>query len=96
MSYYEQNNNTDKNVTEYQQNMPRKGVYVFWMVVGFCTGVLWGALSISPMTKMNKAIKDGDSYEAWANAKKIRMFALIGIAVNVVFILISLASGSRY
>ena len=54
-----------------------------YMVVGFLTGVLWGALSISPMVKMNKAIADGDQYEAWRNAKKIRMFALIGIGVNV-------------
>lgn len=77
---------------EYQGNMPKKGLYVFWMVVGFLTGVLWGALSISPMVKMNKAIADGDEYEAWRNAKKIRMFALIGIGVNVLFIIISLAS----
>jgi hypothetical protein len=39
---------------------------------------------------MNKAIAANDSYDAWANAKKVRMFALIGIAVNVVFILISM------
>ena len=78
--------------TEYQEPMPKKGLYVFWMVVGFLTGALWGLLSISPMSKMNKAIAAGDSYEAWRNAKKIRMFALIGIGVNVLFIIISLAN----
>ena len=89
MSNYEPNN------TEYQPaqaDMPKKGVYTFWLVVGFLTGVLWGCLSISPFSKMNKAIQANDSYEAWNNAKKVRMFALIGIGVNVVIILFQMAS----
>ena len=85
MSNYE-----EKDTQEYQQNMPSKGLFTFWLVLGFVTGVLWGLLAISPYSKMNKAIAANDSYDAWANAKKVRMFAPIGIAVNVVFILISL------
>ena len=70
--------------------MPKRGVYIAWMIVGFATGLLWGLLSIGPMKRMNVAINDGDSYTAWANAKKIRMFALIGIGINVVLILFQL------
>ena len=38
----------ERDTTEYQQSMPKKGVYTFWLVVGFLTGVWWGCLSISP------------------------------------------------
>jgi len=87
-------NNNENSSPVYQEKMPSKGLAVFWMVIGFLTGVLWGCLCISPMSRMNAAIKDNDSYEAYANYKKIRMFALIGIAVNIVLILIGLARGS--
>ena len=84
--YYDNQDNNNS----YQQ-MPKKGLAVFWMVIGFLTGVLWGCLAISPMSRMNKAIADNYPDEAWRNYKKIRMFALIGIVVNVLFIIISLA-----
>ncbi len=83
--------NYNSNNSGYYQEMPSKGAATFWMVVGFLTGVLWGCLSISPMSRMNKAIADNYPEEAWSNFKKIRMFALIGIAVNVLFIFIKLA-----
>ena len=85
MSNYEEKDNQ-----EYEQKMPSKGLFTFRLVLGFLTGVLWGCLAISPYSKMNKAIAANDPYDAWSNAKKVRMFALIGIAVNVLFILISL------
>ncbi|MCR5565938.1 MAG: hypothetical protein K6F61_03740 [Clostridiales bacterium] len=84
--------NYEPEKTDYPQtqaDLPKKGLYTFWLVVGFVTGVLWGLLSLSPYSKMNKAIKDNDPYEAWPNAKKVRMFALIGIGVNVLFLLFS-------
>ena len=70
--------------------MPRRGLYIFWLIVGFACGVLWGALSIAPFRRMNAAIARDDSYDAWANAEKVRMFALIGIGVNVLFLIIRL------
>ena len=36
---------------------------------------------------MNRAIEADDSYEAWRNARKVRMFALIGITLNVLYII---------
>ena len=91
MSEYNQDKQLDQEIHE---KMPSKGLYTFWLVIGFITGVLWGCLSISPYSKMNRAIKDNDPYEAWSCAKKVRMFALIGIAVNVVMILFRFAANS--
>ena len=38
--YYDNQDNNNS----YQQ-MPKKGLAVFWMVIGFLTGVLWGCLA---------------------------------------------------
>ena len=90
----------NKNESEslgYQEKMPSVGVYTFFLVLGFITGVLWGALSIRHYVSMKNCIRENDSYGAWEGAKKVRMFAIIGIVVNVVFILfqiVLLSSGS--
>ena len=63
--------------------MPNKTVYLILVILGFILGIIWGALSLSPYNKMKVAINNGDVITAKANAKKITMFVLIGVAVNV-------------
>ena len=75
------------------EKMPSKGLYLTMVIVGFFLGVLWGALSISPYQKMKAAIDADDSVTAWDNAKKIRLFFWIGVAVNVLFIIGRMAGG---
>ena len=68
--------------------MPSKGLYLFLVILGFFCGILWGALSIGPYNRMKQAIFANDSVEAHAQAKKILTFVLIGLAINVVFIIV--------
>ena len=88
-------NREEKDYLQPQEKMPSKGLYTFWLVLGFCTGVLWGCLSIKPYSNINQAIKDNNPYEAWSCAKKVRMFALIGLVLNAVIILVRLGGASR-
>ncbi|MBQ3667876.1 MAG: hypothetical protein II920_01485 [Clostridia bacterium] len=74
--------------------MPSKGLYTFLMIVGWLCGALWGALSIAPLVRMRNAIREGDSFTAWDNARKIRTYVIIGAVINVVFIFISIAMNS--
>ena len=73
--------------------MPKKGTYTALLVVGFICGILWGILSISPYQKLKVAIENGDVEEAQANAKKIRIFVIIGVVVNALFLIGNLAGG---
>lgn len=76
------------------QNMPSEGLYLFLVIVGFLCGCLWGILSISPYNKMKAAIAAGDAATAQQNAKTIRIFVIIGVVVNVLVLIGSLAAGS--
>lgn len=67
--------------------MPSKGLHLTLLIISFAAGALWGALSISPYTKMKTAITTGDSTAAWACAKKVKIFFWIGLAVNAVLFL---------
>lgn len=73
------------------QEMPSKGGHLAMVIIGFFLGILWGILSLSPYGKMKAAIDAGDADEAWANARKIKTFFWIGVAVNVLFIIIRVA-----
>lgn len=74
-----------------EQKMPSSGGCLAMLIVGFALGIIWGALSISPYKKVKAAIANGDVATAQENAKKIRMFMIIGIVVNVLFFIIQLA-----
>ena len=90
-------NKNESESVAYKEKMPNRGVYTFFLVLGFVTGVLWGALSIRHYVSMNNCIRENDSYGAWEGAKKVRMFAIIGVVVNVVVLLFQfalLSSGS--
>lgn len=63
------------------------------LIAGFILGIIWGALALSPYNRMKAAIEEGDSEEAWANAKKVRLFMILGIAANAVALLITAISG---
>ena len=67
---------------EESNNMPKRGLYLFFVIAGFCLGILWGILSLSPYNKMKFAIEDGDEDVAWANAKKIRTYFIISLIVS--------------
>ena len=66
-----------------EKKMPSKGGYLALVILGFLLGILWGALSISPYIKMKAAIASGDMDTALANAKKIRIFVIVGLVLNV-------------
>lgn len=73
---------------ETNQKMPSVGGHLTMVIFGFIFGVLWGALAIGPFGRMKKAVNEGDSVTAWENAKKVKIFFFIGLAVNVVFLII--------
>ncbi len=83
------------NTPSYGGSMPSRGPYIAWLVVGFVTGVLWGLLSLSPFKRMNQAVAENNPDEAWRNARKIRMFALIGIGVNVLLLIVQIGLMTR-
>lgn len=72
--------------------MPGKGGHLAMVIIGFFLGILWGLLAVFPYIKMNKAIEAGDSATAWAQSKKVKTFFWIGVAVNVVFLIVSLVN----
>ena len=74
-----------------EKKMPSKGGYLALVIFGFLIGVLWGALSISPYLKMKEAVDNGDAETAQANAKKIRIFVIVGLVLNVIFALVQIA-----
>ena len=57
--------------------------YLVLVIIGFLLGILWGVLSLSPYIKMRKALKNGEDEKEEENAKKIRRFINIGVAVNL-------------
>ena len=67
--------------------MPNQGLYLFLLILGFLCGIIWGALSIGPYNRMKAAIAANDAVEAKKNAKKILIFALIGVVINVLLII---------
>ena len=75
------------------QKMPSKGLHLTLMILGFFLGVVWGFLCIGPYKAMNIAIQNGDAVTAANNAKKIRLFFFIGLAVNVVVLYIRARTG---
>lgn len=75
---------------EVKNEMPSKGLYIFLLILGFLLGLLWGALSVSPFANMSKAIEAGNTEEAWTNANKIKKWVSIGVAVNVIFFVVSM------
>ncbi len=73
--------------------MPNKTLYTVLLVIGFLCGILWGVLALSPYNKMKAAIDAGDSAEANRQAKKVMIFAVIGIVLNAVMIIGRFATG---
>ena len=63
--------------------MPNKTVHTVLLVLGFLCGILWGLLALGPYKKMSAAIDANNSIEANNQAKKVRIFAIIGIVLNV-------------
>ncbi len=64
--------------------MPNVNLYFILVILGFVLGIIWGALSISPYNRMKQAVAMNNYSEAQSCAKKIRTFALIGLAVNII------------
>lgn len=67
--------------------MPSKGGYLALVILGFLLGIIWGVLAVFPYRKMTAAINSGDVEEAQANAKKVLIFVLIGVGVNVLIMI---------
>lgn len=78
---------------EQSNNMPSKGLYKFFLIAGFFLGIIWGFLSLKPYKNMKLAIENGEEDEAWAYAKKIRIFFIIAVVVNTLALIGNLAGG---
>ena len=96
---YQQVNSTmngyplDNGVRAADGPMPNKTLYTVLLVLGFICGILWGILALGPYKKMNEAINAGNSAEANAQAKKVMIFAVIGIVLNAVILIGRFAGG---
>ena len=75
------------------KKMPSKSTYLVLVIVGFLFGILWGLLSLSPYNKLKVAVDNGDVEEATANAKKIRIFVIIGVVLNILVLIGRMAGG---
>ena len=75
------------------KKMPSKSTYLVLVIVGFLFGILWGLLSLSPYNKLKVAVDNGDVEEANANAKKIRIFVIIGVVLNILVLIGRMAGG---
>ncbi|MBQ6420688.1 MAG: hypothetical protein IJK02_06430 [Clostridia bacterium] len=67
--------------------MPNATVYLVLVIIGFFLGIIWGALSVGPYKRMKTAIQFGNVMVARAQAKKILIFFIIGVVVNVLIII---------
>ena len=74
-----------------EQNMPSTGLYLLLTILGFLFGILWGILCISPYKALKAAVAAGDAETAKAQAKKIRIFVIIGVVLNVLIVIGQLA-----
>ena len=70
-----------------EKKMPSKGGHLALVILGFVLGILWGVLAIFPYRKMTAAIASGDVETAQANAKKIKIYIIIGIAINILVVI---------
>ena len=98
---YQQPNSTmngyplDNGVRAADGPMPNKTLYTVLLVIGFLCGILWGILALSPYNKMKAAIDAGDSAEANKQAKKVMIFAVVGIVINAALLIFNVM-GSGY
>ena len=96
---YQQANSTmngyplDNGVRAADGPMPNKTLYTVLLVIGFHCGILWGILALSPYNKMKAAIDAGDSVEANKQAKKVMIFAVIGIVLNAAILIFNVMGG---
>ena len=65
------------------EKMPSMGRYLVLVVLGFVFGVIWGALSLYSYKMMVDAISADDVETAQVNARKIRIYTIIGFVVTI-------------
>ena len=75
------------------KEMPSKGGHLAMVIIGFLLGILWGILAISPYNKMKAAIEADDDVAAWEYSKKVKTIFWIGVAFNVVIIILRSVGG---
>ena len=76
-----------------EQNMPSTGLYLFLTILGFLFGILWGILCIGPYRTLKVAVANGDGVLAQEQAKKIRIYVIIGVVLNVLIFVAQMARG---
>ena len=74
--------------------MPNPTVYLILVILGFLCGIIWGALSIGNYSKLKNAVAMGNSEEANKYAKKIRTVIIIGVVLNVMAIIGTIAQNA--
>lgn len=72
-------------------NMPNVNTYLILVIVGFVCGVIWGCISIGAYNKLKQAVSFNDYDGAIKNANKIKTVTIIGVIVNILFIIIRIS-----
>lgn len=67
-----------------ERKMPSKGLYIFFIILGFLCGLIWGIVGVTQYSPMSTAIDAGDYDTAWAKAKVIKIVTFVGLALNIV------------
>lgn len=67
----------------YDEKMPSMGKYLVLVALGFVFGVIWGALSLYSYKMMIHAISEDDVETAQKNARKIKVYTIIGFVVTI-------------
>ena len=75
------------------EKMPSKGLAFFLIVVGFACGVIWGVVGITQYQSMKKAIEAGDAKTAKEKFNFILIITIVGVIINFLVIMPSLAGG---
>ena len=66
-----------------ERKMPSKGAYIALTILGFLCGIIWGVIDLVNYLPMSKAIDAGYYDEAWDKAKKIKIWTIVGVIVNI-------------
>ena len=74
-----------------EQNMPSTGLYLFLTILGFLFGILWCILCINPYKALKVVFLVRRRQPRYTQAKKIRIFVIIGVVLNVLIVIGQLA-----
>ena len=73
--------------------MPNTTTAIILIVVGFICGIIWGVIGLTQYKPMKNAIAMGDAVTANKKFNVIKIATIIGIVINVLFIIGNMNAG---